>query len=118
MSDLASQPWTEQPYYARLGELITLSGLAMPVALAGLLRPATPAAPRGLVLRYGAVALPVLLITSGKVGSTGIYNLEMMAIIAVLAGLGVQWLIEVRREPLPREVMKGLLVLALGPLLV
>src|SRR5439155_8112433 len=50
--DLAAQPWTAGPFYARLRDLVSLFGLLSPVALLGVARSATPPAQRGLLLRY------------------------------------------------------------------
>lgn len=97
-ADLVSQPWTVGPLYARVRDLVGLVGLVAPVALVGAVaRVAAPVALRGLVLRYGVVALAVLLVSSGKVGSASSYCLELIAIFCMLAGPGIQWLFEAGR---------------------
>ena len=56
-------------------------------------------------MRYGVVAAAVMLVTSGKVGSASSYCLEVIAILCMLAGPGIQWLFEV--GPVRREIVVG-----------
>src|SRR5205085_10679577 len=92
--DVANHPWTFDWWAARLGDFLPMFGLILPVALAGIVRPATPALPRRLVLSYAAAAAPVLLYSIGRIGSSNNYYLELVAISALLAGVGLQWLRE------------------------
>jgi len=112
--DVANHPWTFDWWAARLGELLPMFGLIVPVGLAGIVRPATPALPRRLVLSYGVAAAFVLLYSIGRIGSSNNYYLELVAISALLAGVGLQWLREL--GSLPADILKGVVILALAPL--
>lgn len=119
--DLARQPWSLITLQARLDNLVSLFGLVIPLSLLGLVRHATPAGPRWLLARYAAVAALVFVLTSGKIGSASSYCLELFAALAVLAGWGLQWLLERLEtededEVTHRETSLGLLALVFVPL--
>ena len=114
MSDLSAQPILDDALYGRLRDLLSLFGSVMPISLLGMVRSATPASARGLLVRYAGVAALVFLLTAGKVGTASQYTLELIAVLAVLAGPGIQWLIEL--TAVSREVVLAALVLVLAPL--
>jgi hypothetical protein len=66
------------------------------------------------MLRYGAAAGLVALLTMGKLGSASSYLLELFAVLAVFAGLGLQWVVQV--TDVPNEVMVAILLLVMSPL--
>ena len=85
------------------------------MALAGAARlPPGPA--RGLLPRYALLAAAVLLVSAGKIGSASSYCLELIAILAALAGVGVDWLLT--PDAMPAEMRRAVLLLIGVPLLI
>jgi hypothetical protein len=113
--DLVRQPQAIGLVTARFDNLITLFGLLIPVALVGAGRLA-PGAPRGLLLRYAALAAGVLLVAAGKIGSSSSYCLELIAVLAALAGVGIDWLLT--PGAVSPEARQALLLLIGVPLLI
>ena len=111
--DLIEQPEAQGSFSARFDNLITLFGLLIPVALVGATRLA-PGPARGLLLRYTALAAGVLLVSAGKIGSASSYCLELIALLAVLAGVGVDWLLT--PGTVPREALLAVTLLIGAPI--
>lgn len=113
--DLVGQPWAIGVLTARFDNLISLAGLLIPVAGAGAARLA-PGPARGLLLRYALLAAVVLLLSAGKIGSASSYCLELIAILAALAGVAGDWLRT--QGTVPPGARLALAVLIGAPLLI
>ena len=121
-SDLATQPQSAANFYTRLDNLVMMFGLCFPLSAVGLWalfrarrEGDPPVRAINLFLLYGVASTLVLLLTAAKLGSASSYCLEMIAVLCVAAGMGLE-VLERLLEGADRQLAVALLALAIAPL--